>query len=169
MSLHKAAFALAGALLLSGCGFEPIAAPVNPSAGQEEAAVRLRTLDVKSENKRFTYHMRRSLNRRVVVDETAPVRLLGDTDIIEQGLAIEQNDTVTRLNLTARTRYRLVGAQGDPISQGEIETVTAVNATTDLYATQVSREEAIRRLAEETARRLISVLLVENAKAGSQI
>lgn len=169
MSLHRSVLLVVGLLALSGCGFEPIAAPTRPSAGNEDAAITLRSVSISSDKKRFSYHLRRNLDRYVVYDSTAPVRIVSETKISQQGLAIEQNDTVTRLNLTADTTYKILDALGDPIRNGTIRTITAVNATTELYATQVSQDEAVKRLAEETARRLVSVLRVENSKPGSKI
>ncbi len=169
MSLRNFVLAFGAVTMLAGCGFEPIAAPTRPSAGNEDAAIRLRNAGISVDNKRFAYHLRRELGRSIIFDAASPIRLVGETTINQQGLAIEQNDTVTRLNLTAITTYQLIGPLGDPIRTGTIRTITAVNATTELYATQVSRDEAEKRLAVETARRLISVLQVENAKPGSQL
>lgn len=169
MSLRNCVLALAGVLSLAACGFEPIAAPTRPSVGDENAAIRLRNVSIEIDSKRFHYNLQRELGRGIEFDAASPVRLVGKTELVQQGLAIEQNDTVTRLNLTATTTYSLIGPQGDPIRTGTIRTITAVNATTELYATQVSRQEAEKRLAIETARRLISVLRVENAKPRSQL
>lgn len=169
MSLSRSVLIVAGLLSLAGCGFEPIAAPVNPSAGDEASAIRLRDVSIGAEDSRFEFQVRRGVDRQVILDDGAPATLRCDTRFIKQDLAIEQNDTVTRRNLIAETTYRLIGPTGETIRDGKFRTITAVNATTELYATQVSRDEAMSRLAEETARRLVTLLRIENQKEGSLI
>ena len=162
---------LAAALLpaaLAGCGFEPIAA-VPTSFGEQDLT--LSSLNVSASDSRFAYRVRKEMLRSIEIDPTASQSLSVSTQITKTGLAIEQNDTVTRQNVTARTNYKLstarpAGVEGDPtIIAGETRAVTAVNTTTSQFSASVSEREANERLSVETARRLITFLRVNRPSA----
>lgn len=155
-------------LSLAGCGFQPIAAS-SSAIGQEDLV--LADLQVTSDDSRFAYRVKKEMLRSIQIDPAASYRFLVNGQIERTGLAIEQNDTVTRQNVAARTTYSLARREtGKPQSpepeiKGETRVTTAVNTTASQYSASVSDREAVERLAKETARRLITFLRVNKVEA----
>lgn len=166
MSLRNRVAALLLPLALAACGFSPIAA-VPTSVGEQDLV--LSDIDVVAADRRFAYRLRKELMRSVEIDPTAPQSLKLTTSIDVVGLAIQQNDTITRRNITAQTDYALViaaepGATEPPEPiRGDTSAITAVNATAAQFSTNVSEREAIERLAVETARRIVTFLRVNRS------
>lgn len=148
---------------VAACGFQPIAA-VPTSFGERDLT--LSALDVSSNDKRFAYRLRKEMLRSIEIDPAAPQRLTISGTIQRSGLAIEQNDTITRQNVTADSVYTLSteppqGVQKDPtVFRGETSAVTAINTTASQFSTSVTDREAVERLSIETSRRMITFLRV---------
>ena len=157
------AMALTGAVALSGCGFEPIAAA--PTAFGEKDVV-LSSINVTANNARFRYRVRQELLKSVTIDPAAEQSLNVRSRISTAGLAITQADTITRRNITASTGYTLRTASDrenapEPVTvSGNTSATTAVNTTSSPFSAEVATEEAVERLALETARRVLIVLRV---------
>lgn len=158
--------AVAAALLpamLAGCGFEPIAASTS-AIGEKDLV--LAQVNVQSSDSRFAYRLKKEILRSVAIDSNATQAFTVSTAITRAGLAIEQNDTVTRRNVTADTSYalastdRVAGEHQASVISGDTSVTTAVNTTASQYSASVSEREAIERLAKETARRLLTFLRV---------
>lgn len=160
MSSRSIFACLAAAMLLTGCGFEPIAAPTSTTT--ETAQVRLAAIDVRiarsGENGRFEYVLRQELKRSLAIDSTSDDRLAMSIAIDREGLAIQQNDTVTRFNLTATMDYSLADANGAELLGGKTVSITALNATASQFSTSVAERDAMRRLAADLAARIVTLL-----------
>ncbi|MEL6980394.1 MAG: hypothetical protein AAGM38_17195 [Pseudomonadota bacterium] len=159
-------------IMLSGCGFEPIAATKTGAVGEQDLS--LSQLSIDSDDERFSYRVRQELLRSISIDPEADQTLRVSSKIDREGLAIEQDDAVTRLNLIARTEYALREAAPEPDADGVVSeapppllgstrVVTAVNTTASQFAATVSRREAVERLASETALRIITFLRVNRS------
>lgn len=165
MSLRNFLAALLLPACLAGCGFTPIAAtPGGGAFGEQDLT--LSQLDIGSSDSRFRFHLRQELLRSIVIDPAAAQSLQLSTDIDNEGLAIEQDDEITRLNVIAETTYVLRERPRDPEADppapltGETRAVTAVNTTASQFAAGVSQREAVERLAVETALRIVTLLRV---------
>lgn len=152
MSWHRRSALLGGAAFLTACGFKPIA----QKGGL--ATLAFREMTVETDNDRFRYHLLRSLAESAKTDDASTLRLLMRPQIEREGLAIEQNDTVTRFNLRVTTNYDIVQTT-DPsapsLQSGAVESITAVNATTSQFTTSTAERYAVRLLAEDTGRRIL--------------
>ena len=171
LSLQKSARAwrmLLAALLLpaalAGCGFQPIAAS-SSTFGEQDLV--LAQLDVNSSDSRFAYRLKKEMLRSIAIDPSATQSLSLSATISRAGLAIEQNDTITRRNVTATTSYALaskkdqsVGGSSVSAKTGSTTVTTAVNTSTSQYSASVSDREAVERLAKETAIRMVTFLRV---------
>ena len=151
---------------LAGCGFQPIAAS-SSSFGEQDIV--LAQLEVSSSDPRFAYRLKKEMLRSVAIDPSASHAFSLNTRIERAGLAIEQNDTITRENVTARTAYALAsreqraGQDRASAVTGSTTVTTAVNKTSSQFSTTVSDREAVERLAKETAQRMLTFLRVNRA------
>lgn len=160
---------VAGALIAAttACGFEPIAAPGRPDAGVSEAELALSSLKISvygySEDERFLYTLRKELTRFVDVGAAGADRLSLNIHLDESGLAIQQDDTITRLNFTATAKYRLSsGDESEPVT-GTLRSITATNATSSQFSTAIASRDAYERLAVDIARKMLMILRVKNS------
>lgn len=162
---------------LAGCGFEPIAAtPSGGAIGEQDLALTQLTID--SPDPRFSYRLRQEMLRSVAITPDAAQSMKLVTTIDREGLAIEQDDAVTRLNVVAKTVYTLrdapdiVSADVDGVIEretpplvGSTRAVTAVNTTASQFSAGVSNRDAVDRLAVETALRMVTLLRVNRPDA----
>ncbi len=139
----------------AGCGFTPLAAIENPDGARRLA---ISDLAISAGSPDVAYELRKYLDRRVSVRASAPERLRITVKLESENLAVRQDDTVTRINLTATATYQIVDASGDVQKTGAIVSTTAINSTTDFFATRTSRREAEALLAQDIGRRLIAIL-----------
>ncbi len=148
---------LGAPLLLGGC-FRPMLA--EDTAGR---AARGR-IALPPASGRLGYHLTRRLEDRLGRPSQPDHRLAVTIDTAETGLAIAQDNTITRRTVTATARWQLRrAAEPRPVLAGTETAQSGFNATTSLYATRVARETVERRLAEELAERIARVIL---ARAG---
>lgn len=90
----------------------------------------------------------------------APLLLEATPSAVRRGLAVGQDDAVTRYNLDLLVRYRLRRGSAT-LASGEVETIAAVNAVASQYATLVSERESLGRAAEDAADKIFRRLAVE--------
>lgn len=166
MSCCDRRFLLLGALALGGaaggCGFRPLY-----GGGADSGPGRLfRSVRIEREAGEQGFRLHQSLIERLRPPAAdAPLVLTTRTRQVRTGLAIEEDDQVTRYNLQLTTRYALRRA-GDapsaaPLAEGEVRSVAAYNALpASQYATLVSEREVLRRAAEETADKIVKRLAV---------
>lgn len=152
---RRAVVGAALCLTLGACGFTPIAATPGDDG---EIRLSVTAIDVVASQPDLGYEVRKYLDRRVRVTEAASEALRVQVTTETESLSIQQNDTVTRLNITAVGAYALTGDDPEQAATGEVTAVTAVNATTDFFATRTSTDEATRLLGQEIGRKLVTVL-----------
>lgn len=160
--ISVAAAGLAIAFGLSGCGFAPIAATPDLNG---EIGYRVASLDITAADPMISYEVQKYLDQRVSVDPDAPVRLTVDIKTVTENIAVRQDDTITRQNILATGVYRILDANGDVVDSGSVGSTTAINATTDFFATRTSEREAKNQLAVDIGRRLMTVLYALRARS----
>lgn len=163
--------AVALAITASACGFEPVAAPNSMTTANAEIPLKDISIKVtaRSDEERFQYLLEQELGRSVSVTSVAENQLILDIAVVREGLAIAQNDTVTRFNLTATTGYKLQSPGGDAVLEGETVSITALNATASQFTTSVSERDALKRLATDIARRVSTLLRVHYSRADQTV
>jgi len=145
--------------VLGGCGFRPLY-----GGGGDAGAGRLfESVRVEREQGEAGFRLHESLVRRLrPTTGAAPLVLTTQTRLIRNSLAIEEDDQITRFNLTVITRYTLRRPGGapsaTPLATGEVRSIAAYNATASQYATLVAERQSVRRATEEIADKIVKRL-----------
>ena len=167
MSWRDLFLAAAASVALVGCGFQPIAATT--SVDRDTARLPLRTInlaiDIDRDERRFEYLLRQAFDQSVIIDRSAANALVIDVDVDQEGLAIQQNDSVTRFNLTATANYSIVDGDGKELLDGATVSITALNTTASQFSTSVSQRDALRRLATDLSNRIVTLLRLHYSNA----
>jgi LPS-assembly lipoprotein len=146
---------------LGGC-FRPMLAESGPSA-KLIGHIRLPNFDG-----RFGYHLNDSLRDRLGRPNAEEYRLEVEAEIDKSGLAITQDNAVTRISLVATARWALYWIDGgedlEPVLRGHAVSQSGYNSTASLYATRAARHDIERRLARDLGERIARSIL---ARAGS--
>ncbi|MGF1500535.1 MAG: LPS assembly lipoprotein LptE [Paracoccaceae bacterium] len=146
--LSRRAALLALLAVLPGC-FRPMLAEGSAARGLE-GRVALPRIDG-----RLGYLMVKRLEDRFGRPRQPDLRLEVSLTTTERGLAIAQDNTVTRRTVTARARWALFGPeQAGPILRDTEVAQAGFDATTSLFATRAAEQDIERRLAEEVAERI---------------
>ncbi|HWM60924.1 MAG TPA: LPS assembly lipoprotein LptE, partial [Rhizomicrobium sp.] len=72
----------------------------------------------------------------------------------QQGIALQNDATITRYNNTLDARYTLSDAQGNVLTTGTQKELSAYNVVTSPYATLVAEQDASKRAAQDVAERI---------------
>ena len=161
MSSCSRRFFVCGALALGGCGFRPLYGGGTTSGpGRLIGAIR-----VERESGELGFRVHESLIEHLrPATANAPLRLVTRTRLERDGLAIQDDDEVTRFNLRVFSRYSLrrIGAapSAAPLAEGEVRSIAAYNATSSQYATLVAERQVLDRTAEEIADKITKRLAV---------
>jgi LPS-assembly lipoprotein len=148
--------ALAAGVTLSGCGFQPVYMPT--ASGKAGVAQReLAAIQVDQIPDRPGQLLRQALQDRLEMGSSGVARryeLSVAFGISGEGIAIEQNTTVTRLRMIGTATWNLVAQ--DPgrtrLTSGSAKSVDAINIfDAQYFAADLENETAQRRLAEALA------------------
>jgi LPS-assembly lipoprotein len=142
---------LSGAL---GACFRPMLAEDSPSSALI-GRIRLPEFD-----NRFGYYLNESLRDRLGRSGSEEFRLEVSTGITESGLAIAQDNAVTRISVTATAEWALYRA-GDakPVLRDRSVSQSGYNSTASLFATRAAKLDIERRLARDLGERIARSLL----------
>ena len=141
--------AIAGCLLLAGCGFHPM-------YGQS-LAPQLSSIYVEPIAERDGYELRNTLIDLLQSDGEAAGKayrlkiILNETS---QGIALQNDATITRYNNTLDARYTLSDARGNVLTTGSQTELSAYNVVKSPYATLVAEQDASKRAAQDVAERI---------------
>lgn len=148
--------ALAAGVTWSGCGFQPVYMPT--ASGKAGVAQReLAAIQVDIIPDRPGQLLRQALQDRLEMGSSGVARryeLSVAFGISGEGIAIEQNTTVTRLRMIGTATWNLVAQ--DPgrtrLTSGSAKSVDAINIfDAQYFAADLENETAQRRLAEALA------------------
>jgi len=165
MSCSDRRLFLLGALALGGplggCGFRPL---YGGGAGTGPGRL-FQSVRVERESGELGFRLHESLVERLRPVAGAPAfALTTRTELQRSGLAIEDDDQVTRYNIRLITTYTLrrVGAvpSAAPLATGKVRSIAAYNATPSQYATLVSERQVLKRAATEVADKIVQRLAV---------
>ncbi|MCF6273482.1 MAG: LPS assembly lipoprotein LptE [Rhodobacteraceae bacterium] len=133
-------------LALAACGFTPI-------YGRGSAAEALRgKIAFSAVNSRLTFEFNEELENRLGLTQTPLFQLDVTLSVTSKGLAIAQDNAITRYNLTGIAAFTLTRiADGEAVLQDRLRAFTAYSATANAYATFISERDANRRLAVSLA------------------
>jgi len=140
-SVGRRTFLLAP-LALAACGFTPI-------YGRGSAAEKIRGKILFGEvDSRLSFEFYEQLENRLGRTETALFQLDVTLSVTSEGLAITQDNAITRYNLTGAASFTLTRiADNSVVLRDNLRAFTAYSATASAYATHVSERDSNRRLA----------------------
>ncbi|NOR62904.1 MAG: hypothetical protein GQ535_10480 [Rhodobacteraceae bacterium] len=145
-------------LALAACGFRPI-------YGRGSAAEALHgKIALGPVDDRLSFEFYEQLENRLGRAETPVFQLEITLNVESQGLAITQDNAITRYNLTGIASFSLIDiARGEVVLQDKLRAFTAYSATANAYATFISERDAKRRLAVSLADQ-IAIRIVSSAE-----
>jgi len=146
---------LGGTAALSACGFTPVYGP-NTAAANLRGRIAIPAFD-----SRLSFDLFERLEQRLGPPEAPLFSLHISTTIEEQGLAISQENAITRYNLRAVADYSLTRLSDDArVFEARARAFTAYSATASVYATRVAARDAERRIAVSLADQISTRLAV---------
>jgi LPS-assembly lipoprotein len=161
------AFALA--LLLSGCGLQPMyAGGASGRVAQGLAAVEVPAIEGKA-----GWLVRNALVDRLGAVERAPPRYRLDVRLDDklEGLGLLSDDTIGRERRTLRARYQLVDTASSTILlDATAGSDAGIDVVSSEYATIAAEQTALENLAKVVADRIVArvALQLREGKAGGQ-
>lgn len=163
ISCSRRILAVAGLGLLAGCGFRPVYAdrPAEPEGGasvrDELAATRVALIP-----ERTGQVLRSALNGKLRNGggEEGRYELRVAVRVTRQAVGVRRDQTATRLRVAAVANFILSPLpEGEPLTRGQSYAVDAYNIVTNQYfASQLSGEQADRRIAERLAEDIVAQL-----------
>lgn len=137
-----------GTLVLAGC-FRPMLAEDGDQAG-----LRGRIAMPKIDG-RFGYFLSKSLEDRLGETTQAEWVLEVNSNITRRGLAVAQNNSVTRITLQANTNWVLrKRSTGAVVLSDTTTSQSGFNATASLFAARQTEQDVERRLARDIGERI---------------
>jgi LPS-assembly lipoprotein len=141
---------IAVCLVLAGCAFRPMygrsslspqlaSVYVEPVADRDGYELRNRLIDLLQSDGQETgkkYHL------KIVLNEAS------------QGIALQNDATITRYNQTLEARYTLTDAQGNVLTSGVQSALSAYNVVQSPYATLAALQDSSMRAAQDMAERI---------------
>ncbi len=141
--------AILACLLLAGCGFHPLYGT--------RTAPQLASVFVEPIAERDGYEMRNSLIDLFNSDGQEAgkrYRLKISLNEASQGIALQNDATITRYNQTLDAHFVLSDAQGNELYRGEQSELTAYNVVQSPYATLSAQQDSSKRAAQDLAERI---------------
>lgn len=134
---------------LAGCGFHPMYGSA--------LAPQLSAIYVEPIAERDGYELRNTLIDLLQSDGVAAgkiYRLKVTLNESTQGIALQNDATITRYNTTLDARYTLSDAQGNVLTTGNQNELSAYNVVNSPYATLMAEQDASKRAAQDVAERI---------------
>ncbi|MBS0505618.1 MAG: hypothetical protein JSS55_17840 [Proteobacteria bacterium] len=146
---------LALALLLPGCGLQPL---YSGGSGGEVARA-LAGVEVAPIPGKNGWLLQNALKDRIAAVPGAPprYRLVVELDDKIEGFGIRRDDAITRERRTLRARYRLTdGEKGTVLLDATAGSDAGIDVVRSEYATIAAENTALERLAGEVADQIVS-------------
>jgi LPS-assembly lipoprotein len=151
MKLHSAGLMVA-ALALAGCGFRPLYGTMgaNPAGQRIFASIYVEPIA----HERVGYELRNQLidllrgpNRA----QNATYRLQVAVTETREGVALQNDATITRYDLAFTAKYKLLDATLNTVTQGEETTLESFDVAQSPYASLTGQKEAEKRAVQDIA------------------
>ena len=141
---------LALCLLTAACGFRPL-------YGRSTLSPQLAAIYVEPIAERDGYELRNTLIDRLQSDGRAAgkaYRLKIVLNESAQGIALQNDATITRYNNRLEARYTLSDMKGNVLTSGSQTELSAYNVVQSPYATLTAQQDASKRAAQDVAERI---------------
>ena len=136
-------------VLLAACGFQPM---YGGRMAPQMAAIYVEPIP-----EREGYELRNTLNDILNSDGSQTGKryhLQVTLRESSQGIALQNDATITRYNNTLEASYVLSDAKGTVLTQGAEKELSAYNVAQSPYATLVAEQDANKRAAQDIAERI---------------
>jgi LPS-assembly lipoprotein len=150
LSLRHCAATLVACVLLAGCGFHPM-------YGHSNLAPEMASIFVEPIADRDGYELRNTLIDLLQSDGQSAgkaYRLKIVLNENSQGIALQNDATITRYNTTIDARYTLSDARGNLMTTGTQTELSAYNVVNSPYASLVAQQDSTKRAAQDIAQRI---------------
>ena len=167
MKLRIAGLLLA-ALALSGCGFRPLYGTIGANPAGQAIFSSIYVEPVAQE--RVGYDLRNRLMDLLQAanhPQNAAYRLKVTLTETRGGVALQNDATITRYDLSFDAKYELTDAKQNVITEGEETTIESFDVAQSPYASLTGQEEAEKRAAQDIAEHIQIDLGVHFAHATS--
>ena len=135
---------------LMGCGFHPL-------YGNAKLSPAMATIYVEPVPDAAGYELRNRLIDLLGSDGRAAgkaYQLKISVTSNNQGVALQNDATITRYNDTTKVSYVLLDSKGTQIYQGNLQGLSSYNVANSPYATSVAQQDADLRAADDVAERI---------------
>ena len=151
MKLKLAALTLA-ALALSGCGFRPLYGTIgaDPAAQQIFASIYVEPIA----QERIGYDLRNDLMDLLRATDRAAgtaYRLHVDVTETREGVALQNDATITRYDIAFTAKYELTDAKLKSVLKGTETTLESFDVAQSPYSSLTGQEDAEKRAAQDIA------------------
>ena len=147
--MRKAAI-IAACVLLAGCGFRPM-------YGRSNLAPEMASIFVEPIADRDGYELRNTLIDLLHSDGEASgkaYRLKVVLNENSQGIALQNDATITRYNTILNARYTLSDARGNMLTTGAQTELSAYNVVNSPYASLMAQQDSTKRAAQDSGQRI---------------
>ena len=144
----------AAPLALSACGFTPIYSE-GSAAEKMHGRIALGTFDGLD-----GFKMREQLETRLGIATAATHRLDVVLVVDSEGLAVTQDGSITRYNLSGEAEFTVTQLGGGVVFRDSVSAFTAYNATASAYATRIAERDANRRMSVTLADRIVTRMAI---------
>jgi LPS-assembly lipoprotein len=143
---------LIAALALSGCGFRPLYGTMgaNPAGQRIFASIYVEPIT----HERVGYELRNKLIdllRGPDRAQNATYRLQVVVTETREGVALQNDATITRYDLAFTAKYKLLDANLNTVTQGEETTLESFDVAQSPYASLTGQQAAEKRAAQDIA------------------
>ena len=139
-------------LALSACGFTPLYSD-GSAAEKMPGRIALGSFDGLE-----GFQMREQLESRLGTATAATHRLDVALAVASDGIAITQDGSITRYNLSGTAEFIITQLGGGVVFRDTVTAFTAYNATASAYATRIAEQDANRRMSVTIADKIVTRL-----------
>ena len=161
MSLFRASFVLLMLSLATACGFQPLYGKTTQNADVQEKLAQIYIEPIKGRTGQILRNELLDLANPGGIPDQPVYRLQISIEIQKVGLAIQQDATKTRYNLTLNSKFRLTDAAGqDVIYSGSTQNIASYNVVQSEFANLSAANNAEKRAAIVAAEQINQQLSV---------
>jgi LPS-assembly lipoprotein len=147
--------------VLAGIGLLALGGCFRPMLAENDAAHAIRhRIALPPVDGRFDHYLVKALEDRLGAPQDPAFVLSVLPELTERGIAVTQDDAVTRITLRVQAAWALRRSGGaEPLIADVAFSQSGYNATTSLFATRQTRLEIERRLARDIGERIARAIL----------
>jgi len=161
MSLFKVSLVILILSLGSACGFQPLYGSATRNAGVQEKLAEIYVEPIQGRTGQILRNKLLDLDNPRGIPKKPAYRLTISIEVQSDGLAIQNDDTKTRYNLTLNSKFRLTDAAGQKVLySGSTQNIASYNVVQSEFANLAASNNAEKRAALVAAEQINQQLSV---------